>query len=523
MQKTFGLQPSHFEKPEKRGLDAIDLILPGKLGEADLSALSAIVGKENVQLGAIDRLRAAYGKTMFDLFRLRERTIENVPDAVVLPRNNKDVQAILAYCASRNLPVQPLGAGSSVTRGFEAVRGGITLNLSTHMNRVLDLDPISETVTVESGIMGPALESILQNAKKEKGMPHNYTCGHFPQSFEHTTVGGWVVTRGAGQNSTYYGKIEDIVVAQHYITPAGELVTANVPAQATGPDLDSLMMGSEGSFGILVSTTLKIRRFLPETRRRFGYVFPDFESGLNATREIMQSQCGVPSVFRLSDPEETDLALELYGVAGTPLEWIMRLFGLKKNKRSLMIGWADGDAAYTDLVHENIQRICRRAGAMSTTGFVTSQWEKSRFLDPYMRDDLMDFGIILDTLECSASWKDLPAVYASVRAACHMRPNTIVTTHLSHFYPQGANLYFIFIGQMEREEFVEYHKSIVDAIQASGAAITHHHGIGRLLAPWFPTEVGPVAFGLLNSIKKYLDPQGILNPGVLGLARGENK
>ncbi len=237
----------------------------------------------------------------------------------------------------------------------------------------------------------------------------------------------------------------------------------------------------------------------------------------------MQSESGVPSVFRLSDPEETNLAFELYGVAGTPIAWLMRLRGFKKNKCCLLIGWADGSRPYASLVRRNVRNIARRFGAMSSTGFVTSQWEKSRFKDPYMRDDLMDFGVIIDTLECATTWKNLSHVYKSVRSVCHSRPRTIVTTHLSHFYPQGANLYFIFIGKMGKEEFISYHQSILDAIQASGAAITHHHGIGRLLAPWFPREIGPVSFGLLQAIKNYFDPRGILNPGVLGLGNGEEK
>lgn len=516
LQERLALTPSDFEQPQA-GTEQVEVALSTSLAPEHLSAFCSMIGAHNVLTGTYDRIRAAYGKTMFDLLRLRQHVIENVPDAVLLPRDENDVASIVRYCSDNRIPLQAMGAGSSVTRGFEATSGGVTLNLAARMNRILALDEVSETVTVESGISGPALETALQAAKKTRGSPHNYTCGHFPQSFEFTTVGGWIVTRGAGQNSTYYGKIEDIVIAQRYVTPAGELVTSVVPASAAGPDLDSVMMGSEGSFGILVSATLRIRRFLPGNRKRFSFMFPDFESGLAATREIMQSQTGVPSVFRLSDPEETDLALHLYGVAGTPLEWILRLRGLQKSKRCLLIGWADGSADYANLVRANVKRIARRSGGMNSTGFVTAKWEKSRFMDPYMRDDLMDFGVVLDTLECSTTWANLPVVYKRVREVCHKRPNTIVTTHLSHFYPQGANLYFIFIGKMDSTEFTAYHKSIVDAIQASGAAITHHHGIGRLLAPWLPAEIGAVGMGLLGAIKNYFDPNGILNPGVLGL------
>ncbi|MCE9596732.1 MAG: FAD-binding oxidoreductase [Spirochaetia bacterium] len=522
LQDRLKLKPADFETPQPC-TEQVEVTLKNSLAPDHLAAFCTMIGAHNVLTGAYDRIRAAYGKTMYDLLRLREHIIENTPDAVLLPRDENDVAAIVQYCSEHRIPVQAMGAGSSVTRGFEATSGGVTLNLAARMNRVIKLDAISETVTVESGITGPALEEFLQKAKEQQNSPHNYTCGHFPQSFEFTTVGGWIVTRGAGQNSTYFGKIEDIVIAQRYVTPIGKLVTAVVPATAAGPDLDSMMMGSEGSFGILVSATLRIRRFLPQNRRRFSFMFPDFESGLGATREIMQSQTGLPSVFRLSDPEETDLALHLYGVAGTPLEWLFKLWRLKQNKRCLLIGWADGSARYANLVHENVKRIAHRFGAMNSTGLVTAKWEKSRFMDPYMRDDLMDFGIVLDTLECSASWENLPHVYKNVRAVCHSRPGTIVTTHLSHFYPQGANLYFIFMGKMARDEFLKYHSSIVDAIQASGASITHHHGIGRLLARWLPGEIGATGMGVIKAIKGFLDPHGILNPGVLGLGTQKTK
>ncbi len=270
------MKPEEFDQPVSTGSDLVDVTLPSNLAPNHLAALTAIVGEDNVVTAVYDRIRAAYGKTMLDLFRLRERMIENVPDAVIFPRTAEDVMAIVKYCSLNAIAVQPLGAGSSVTRGFEAVRGGVTLNLTKHMNRIIKIDPISETVTVESGMMGPALEAQLQAARETLQAPHNYTCGHFPQSFEYTTVGGWIVTRGAGQNSTYYGKAEDMVLAQQYVTPVGEFKTAEVPASATGPDIDGLMTGSEGTLGILVSATLRMRRFHPENRRKFSYIFPDF-------------------------------------------------------------------------------------------------------------------------------------------------------------------------------------------------------------------------------------------------------
>ena len=247
-----------------------------------------------------------------------------------------------------------------------------------------------------------------------------------------------MVTRGAGQNSTYYGKIEDIVVCQEYITPAGVIKTAEYPASATGPSVDQIMIGSEGAFGILVAVTLKIFRYQPENRSKFSYMFKNWSDAVEAVREIMQGEFGFPSVFRLSDPEETDIALKMYGIEGTIIDKILELKGFKKGEKCMLLGLADGHKSYTRVVKKNIHRICKRYGAMYTTKFVTEGWEKGRFKDPYLREDLQDFGIMTDTLECAVSWDNLQQVYEGVRGFCKSRPNTICMTHISHVYPQGA-------------------------------------------------------------------------------------
>ena len=183
------------------------------------------------------------------------------------------------------------GGGSSVTRGVECMNGGVSLDMRVHMNKVIKFNEINQTITVESGMSGPNLEKTLNNAQKLFGAKRAYTCGHFPQSFEYSCVGGWVVTRGAGQNSTYFGKIEDMVICQEYVTPVGNIVTEEYPATATGPSIDEIMMGSEGTFGILVSVTLKIFRYMPENQRRFSYIFPTWEAGMNAACLLYTSRC----------------------------------------------------------------------------------------------------------------------------------------------------------------------------------------------------------------------------------------
>jgi alkyldihydroxyacetonephosphate synthase len=519
MKKTFGMTDADFQRREKMGLEQVPQEIPSHMKKEHLDALTAIVGSDNVRTDAYSRLQVAYGKTMVDLMRLREGIVENVPDVVLHPRSTADIESIIRYCDDQRIAVYVYGGGSSVTRGVEAVRGGVTLDMRVHMNKVVRFSEKNHTITVQAGMSGPDLEKALNEAPERFHATRKYTCGHFPQSFEYSAVGGWVVTRGAGQNSTYYGKIEDLVVCQEYVTPAGTLRTGEYPATATGPSIDQIMMGSEGAFGVLTEVTLRVFHLMPENQRRFSYVFRTWEEGREAAREIMQGQFGFPSVFRLSDPEETDVALKLYGVEGTVIDRILSARGYRPMERCLMLGFTDGEAAFTRSVARNIGGICRHHGAMYTTGYVTRGWEKGRFLDPYMREDLQDYGIMTDTLECAVNWENLEGVYESVRAFCHSRPKTICTTHMSHFYPQGCNLYFIFIARIDEiPEYVAYQAGILDAIQKSGAAMSHHHGIGKMTAPWLEAQIGTPAMDVYRALKRHFDPHGIMNPGgTLGL------
>jgi len=383
-----------------------------------------------------------------------------------------------------------------------------------HMNKVITFNEVNQTITVEPGMSGPDLEKTLNDAPRLFDAKRPYTCGHFPQSFEYSAVGGWVVTRGAGQNSTYFGKIEDMVICQEYVTPAGIIRTEEYPAAATGPSIDEIMMGSEGAHGILTSVTLKVFRYMPENQRRFSYIFRNWEDARNAAREIMQGQFGFPSVFRLSDPEETDVMMKSYGVEDTFIDKVLSLRGYKPMERCLFLGFTDGEKRFTRVVKRNVHRICRKYGAMYTTGVVTKAWEKGRFRDPYMREDLQDYGIMIDTLECSVNWDQMEEVHEGVRAFCHSRPDTICMTHMSHVYPQGSNLYFIFLAKMDSiEEYLEYQRGILDNIQKYGAAMSHHHGIGKMTAPWLEGQIGRNALEVFRVLKRHFDPNNIMNPG----------
>ena len=516
MKETFKMTDDDFKDyTDDIGFDPVDLSdHPSKLAKKHVDALKKIVGDEFVTTEDYPRLAVAYGCTAYDLLRLRHKVIENVPDAVVYPDTTEQVEQIVAYCVKNKIPLYVYGGGSSVTRGMEAVKGGITLDMRKRFNKVISFNEIDQTITVQAGMSGPDLEKTLNNAQANFGAKRAYTCGHFPQSFEYSSVGGWTVTRGAGQNSNYYGTIADIVLFQKYATPIGTIKTSHYSREATGPNLNQIMMGSEGTFGVLTEVTLRVFRWMPENRKRFSYMFKNWQVAMDAAREMMQCECGYSSVFRLSDPEETHLMLKLYNVDETPLEPLLDKFGYKDMERCMFLGFTDGEKGFSKNVAKNIAKIALKHGAMPMTGLVTKSWEKGRFNDPYLRDSMMDFSVVTDTLECTVNWSNMAQVHRDVRKVCHALPNTVVTTHMSHCYPQGANLYFIFITKMNDEKaFKEYHTTILDAIQKSGAAISHHHGIGKMFAPWLEGYIGEKEYGVFKVLKNYFDPDYLMNPG----------
>lgn len=518
--ETFDLKEEQLKQPLDLGLDRVEVDVPVTLAPQHIQELTGICGEDNISTDVYTRIKGSYGYGMIDALRLRKHIVENLPDLVIAPRSGGEIQQIVGYCVQNNIALYIHGGGSTVTRGKEAVKGGVTLDMSRHMNRVVSFNETDQTITVEAGMTGPQLEEVLNNAPERLGAQRRYTCGHFPQSFEYSSVGGWVVTRGAGQNSTYYGKIEDIVIAQEYATPRGTFETCPHPRSANGPDFDQIMMGSEGTFGVLVNVTLKVFRWMPNNRRRYSYMFKTWQDAMDACREIMQCECGYPSVFRLSDPEETDVAMKLYHIEGTPADSFLKLTGYQPMQKCLLLGLTDGEQGYARNVNRKIRQICRKHGAFNLSfAPVTQNWEKGRFRDPYMREDLEDFGILLDTLECAVTWSQMEEVHAKVRAFVKSRPDTICMTHISHAYPQGGNLYFIFIGKMATiKEYLDLQYGILAAIQQSGAAISHHHGVGKQTAPWLEGQIGTPQMDVIRTLKQHFDPHNIMNPGgTLGL------
>ena len=410
-----------FHIKQDEGNAPVVLNRPPALKPEQIAALAAIVGKENVALDDYSRVKYSSAKTTEEMLELRQGIIREVADVVVHPRDKHDVQKIVEYCDKENIPITVFSGGSSCNFGCRPSKGGVSLVISTHMNKLLEVNELNQTARVQPGMFGPAYEDALNKAPELFGCKHRYTCGHFPQSFEYSTVGGWIVTLGSGQASTYYGDAYDIVFSQEYVTPVGTFKTLDYPATATGPKVNDIMKGSEGTFGILVEVTMKIFRYMPENRARFSFMYPTWEAAVNASREIMQSEFGKPAIYRISDPEETDRGLKLYGMPGF-LEPVLALRGFKPMQRCLCLGNVEGDKDYTHLVAQKDKENRTASTAQCPLPVMPPRkWEHTRYTEPYMREDLNDYGILIDTLEASVTWDNLHRLHEGVRAY-HQKP-----------------------------------------------------------------------------------------------------
>ena len=524
MKSEFGMTNSDFDQKQLEGNEPAAAGRKPAFTDEQINKFREIAGAENVSASGYDRVKYSSGQTLKEVMDLRAGRPEHVTDLVVHPRDKNDVQKIVLYCNEQKIPVYVYGGGSSVVMGLTPKKGGVTLVMNTHMNRLIEINDINQTAVVQPGMMGPAFEEALNNAPERFKSAHRYTCGHFPQSFEISSVGGWIVTLGSGQASTYYGDAYDLAVAQEYVTPAGTFKTLSYPATATGPKVNDIMKGSEGSFGILVEVTMKVFRYMPENRQWFAFMFPSWEAAVDASREIMQSEFGLPAVFRISDAEETDRGLKLYGFDNKTFERFMALKGLKPMRRCVCMGTAEGEKGYTKHVKKQIAAVCRRFGAMRLPAAVVKSWEKTRYKEPIMREDFMDYGIITDTLETGVTWDNLLNLHREVRKFIKSRPGTICMTHASHFYPNGTNLYFIFVLKpKDLTEYFEFHRGIISRIVENGGSVSHHHGGGKMLSPWMEKHLGGEQMQALRALKKHFDPNNIMNPGgQLALDADEN-
>jgi alkyldihydroxyacetonephosphate synthase len=518
IKNELGLTDDYFQTPLNTGEKIVENTNKIKILPEDINLFEKIVGKDNLNFDTYSRLKYSSGKSMEEIINLRQEKIENICDIVLHPRNKEDIRQIVELCHTKKIPLHVCGGGSSVTLGLICPKGGVTLVMNTHMNKMIAFNETNQTITVESGMMGPDYEDLLNNAPERLNSKKRYTGGHFPQSFEFSSVGGWVVTLGSGQSSSYYGDACDLVISQEYITPTGSFKTHDFPSTATGPKINDTMKGSEGCFGVLVSLTMKVFQYQPETSKEFAFMFPDFERVKNTARQISQAEFGMPSILRFSDPEETDIAMKMYGLEGSLLDKFMKVKGLKSGSRCLLMGQTDGHKDFSKNLFKQIKKVSKSNKGLYLTGYPMRKWRKGRFSDPYMRDSLNDFGVMIDTLEASVTWNNLSQLYDAVRTYIKKHPNTICMTHASHFYAQGTNLYFIFITKMQTlTEFRIFQRGIIEKIEQNFGSLSHHHGVGRMMAPWMEKHLGEKQMDILRAIKKHFDPNNIMNPGGLGL------
>jgi alkyldihydroxyacetonephosphate synthase len=494
-----------------------------RIGESRLSkrartGLERAVGSEHLRDDRESRLLHAAGKGYPDLVRMRSGAAEHAPDAVVYPASEDEVVGILGVCAAEGVAVVPFGGGTSVVGGVEPIRDGFEALVSLDLGRMSQLSGVdrrSLLAELGPGLRGPQVEQALGRS--------GLTLGHFPQSFEYATVGGWVATRSAGQASTGYGKIEDMVVGLRSVSPAGPVELKAVPASAAGPDLRELLVGSEGVLGVITSATLKVRP-VPEQRSYEGWIFKSFPEGAEAFRQLEQTGAA-PEVARLSDEVETLVALQL--AAGNSIgQRAGRAYVKARGYEGgcLAILGFEGDATGIAGRRARAARIMRSGGGLALGTRPGRAWERGRYEAPYLRDALLDNCIMVETLETAGTWSGLMDLYAAVgqaiRKALEERGTpALVMCHVSHLYPSGASLYFSFFAAQEQDTPLEQWRAAksaaTDAIVAAGGTITHHHAVGRDHAAWLPREIGGVGVELIRAAKQHLDPAGILNPGKL--------
>ncbi len=473
----------------------------------------------------LDRLAHARGQGLSDLLRLRSGTVPALPDAVVRPGDTDELEAVLHRAAREGLRIIPWGGGTSVTGGV-TVEPGPEPVVSLDLERLAGLEALDETsglATFGAGTPGPAIEAALAE--------HGFTLGHFPQSFELSTLGGWIVTRASGQESLGYGSIQDLVAGLELVAPAGRLELPAMPASAAGPDLRQLVLGSEGRLGVVPRATVRVRR-RPETLRATGTLMPSWRAGLEAAREVVRA--GVPlSLLRLSDEPETEVGLAV-GLGGAGwlrplLRGYLRLRGIGRASEGpdgrwgcLLLAGAAGSETEVAAALDRVGAVLRRHGGVSLGEKPGRSWVHDRFRHPYLRDALLDRGIATDTLETAAPWSRLPELATAVRTALHdaLAPEggrVAVLCHVSHPYPDGSSLYFTFFFRCPADpdaavgRWAALKRAATSALVAAGGTVSHHHGVGSVHAPWLGREVGEDGLRVLAAAARTFDPEGVLN------------
>jgi alkyldihydroxyacetonephosphate synthase len=487
-----------------------------------MAELSTVIPATRILTDTYERAFHARGKSYHDLLYLRAGKFDACPDAVVYPESAEEAFNLLRWANHVGAAIVPYGGGSSVVGGVTATGSELVVAADmTRMSKLISVDKVSMLATAEGGIYGVELERQLQ--------AQGFTLGHYPQSFEYSTLGGWIAARGAGQQSNRYGKAEKWLAHAELATPRGLWQTEGFPASAAGPNLNQIIAGSEGTLGLITRATFRIHH-KPAYKDYRTFLMPSFEAGADAIRSIVQAEIPV-ATLRLSDADETYF-FQAFAKAGTPTApkdaiqaAALKLMGVGTRPCALIMGH-EGERGF---VHQNVlaaKRIVRSFGGASVGAGPAKRWYDGRFHGPYLRDPLMDKGLGVDTLETSTYWSNIPRLYGAVRTAlieaCTEHSGVkqgrgIVMAHISHSYPDGASLYFTFIFPRDLGDDIgqwrKIKKAASDAIARNGGTISHHHGVGEDHAAWMLAEKGSLGLEVLRAVKRTLDPKGVMNPG----------
>ncbi len=465
------------------------------------------------------RLRASLGQSLEDWLRLRFGRLGPVVDGVAFPETEDEVRELMEWAGAIGAIAIPVGGATSVVGHLTPGRGDSPslAIVMARLRRLIRLDPLSELATFEAGVSGPDLEAQLR--------ADGFTLGHYPQSFDYSTLGGWIATRSSGQQSARYGRIEALFAGGRIETPTGALDIPTFPASAAGPDLRQWVLGSEGRIGILTRATMRVTR-LPEREMFLGTFLPSWEEGERATRELAQGRLGL-SMTRLSNAVETQATLQLAG-GGRAVGWLERylsLRGCRDDKVFLLIGLTGG-SAQVEAMRAQAAAVLRRHRAVSTGSLLGRKWRANRFRSAYLRNALWSAGYAVDTMETAVDWPRVRAMMEAIETAgrdalarfgeiCHAQ------THLSHVYPQGSSVYSTFVFRIgpdfdaSLKRWRALKAAVSEAIVREGGTISHQHGVGKDHSRYLAAEKGERGLRALRAMVEHFDPAGVLDSGDL--------
>lgn len=488
-----------------------------------LAELKSVLRADQICDSRLDRVIHAYGKGFRDLFRMRRGSAEGAPDVVLYPESENDVVAIVRAAARYDVMIIPFGGGSNIAGCLERMenrRMAASLDMR-RMRRVIAVDSESFIARIEAGAFGPDLEQQLG----AQGM----TLGHFPDSFLHSTLGGWIATRSAGMQSDKYGKIEDMVVSLRMVTPDGVLATRAVPKSANGIDVNHICIGSEGTLGVITEATMRVHP-RPEQRVVPAFLFPDFASGIAAMHECTRREC-MPSMVRLNDPDKTGLSIafkppssKLSQAVSNAFKSYLRVKGFDLPRACLALTAFEGRKSDVARLLRSVSAIYRKFGGVSLGTGSGKSFEATKYDFPHIRDFLLDHEVTADVSETSTVWSNILPLYNATMDAIRSRVaesgvQPWAGCHISHTYRSGASVYFTFgFRQQEGREMEQYLRVKRAAQQAfidNGATLSHHHAVGTEHLPWLAADISPLGVKAVAAVKHGLDPGNIMNPGRL--------